>query len=76
MTIDEYVSALHKIARDCNLGGRDQYERMIVQTLLLGIENDRVRRRLFERQYFSLDEATVTCRAMEAAKEDLRAVQD
>ena len=75
MTIDEYVSALHRIARDCNLGGRDQYERMIIQALLLGIENDRVRRRLFERQDFSLDEATVTCWAMEAAREDIRAVQ-
>ena len=76
VTINEYVTALYKIARDCNLGGRDQYERMIIQVLLLGIENDRVRRRLFERQDFSLDEATVTCRAMEAAREDIRAVQD
>ena len=50
MTIDEYVSALHRIGRDCNLGGRDQYERMIIQASLLGIENDRVRRRLFERE--------------------------
>ena len=23
MTIDEYVSALHRIARNCNLGGHD-----------------------------------------------------
>ena len=76
MTIDEYVTALQKIAIDCNLGGRDQYERMIIQLLLLGLENDRVRKQLFERQDFSLDEAIATCRAMEAAREDLRAVQD
>ena len=76
ITTHEYVTALHKIARDCNLGGRDQYERILIQALLLGIENDRVRRRLFERQDFSLDEASVTCRAMEAAKEDIRAVPD
>ena len=71
MTIDKYVTALHKVARDCNLGGRDQYERMIIQALLLGIENDLVRKRLFERQDFSLDEAIATYRAMEAVREDI-----
>ena len=76
MTIDEYVSALHKIGRYCNIGGRDQYEIMIIQALLLRIENYRIRRRLSERQDVSLDEATGTCRAMEAAKEDLREDQD
>ena len=75
MTVDEYVTALHNVARYCNLVGRDQYERMIIQALLFGIENDRARRRLFERQYFSSDVAIATCRAMEAAREDLRAVQ-
>ena len=50
MSIDEYITALHKLARDCNLGNRDQYERMAIQALLLGIESERVRRRLFERQ--------------------------
>ena len=58
---------LHKIARDCNLGGRDHYKRIVILALLLGIEHNHVRRRLFERQDFSLDEALATCRAMEAA---------
>ena len=71
LTIDEYVAALHNVARDCNLGGREQYERMVIQALLLGIEDDRVRRRLFERQDFTLDEAIAMCRAMESAREDL-----
>ena len=75
LTIDEYVTALHNVARDCNLGGREQYERMVIQALLLGIEDDRVRRRLFERQDFTLDEAIAMCRAMESAREDLRTVQ-
>ena len=74
LTIDEYVTALHNVARDCNLDGREQYERMVIQALLLGIEDDRVRRRLFERQYFTLDEAIAMCRAMESAREDLRTV--
>ena len=76
MSIDEYVTALHKLARDCNLGNRNQYERMVIQALLLGIESERVRRRLFERQEFTLDEAVATCRAMESARDDLKAVQD
>ena len=31
-----------------------------------------MRRRLFERRQFSLDEAVATCRAMEAAMDDLK----
>ena len=77
MERDDYVTALHNCASDCNnLGGREQYERMTIQALLLDIENDRVRRQLFERQDFSLDETIATCRAMEVARKDLRAVQD
>ena len=72
MTIDDYVTVLHNGARDCDLGGRDQYDRMIIQALLLGIE----RIRLLERQDFTLDEAIKNCRAMETAKDDLRAVQN
>ena len=39
VTIDDYVTALYKIARYCTLGGRDQDKRMTIQALLLGIEN-------------------------------------
>ena len=60
MSVDEYVTALHNVARDCNLGSKKQYDRMMIQTLLLGVESNRVRRRLFERQQFSLDEAVAT----------------
>ena len=45
---------------------------MMIQALLLGVESDWVRRRLFERRQFSLDEAVATCRAMEAARDDLK----
>ena len=48
---------------------------MVIQALLLGIEDDRARRRLFEWQDFTLDEAIAICRAMESAREDLRTVQ-
>ena len=37
---------------------------------------DRVRRRLFERQQFSLDEAVATCPAMEAARDDLKTFEN
>ena len=71
MSVDEYVTALHNVARDCNLGSKEQYDRMMIQALLLGVESDRVRRRLFDQQ-LSLDEAVATCRAMEAARDDLK----
>ena len=62
MYVDEYVTALHNVASDCNMGSKEQYDRMKIQALLLGVESDRVRRRLFQRQQFSLDEAVATCR--------------
>ena len=71
-TVDEYVTALHNVARDCSLGSKEQYDRMVIQTLLLGVESIRVRRHLFERQQFSLDEAVATCRAMEAVRDDVK----
>ena len=49
LTIDEYVTTPHNVAGDCcNMGGREQYERMVIQAQLLGIVDDRVRQRLFE----------------------------
>ena len=46
MSIDEFLTALHKIARDCDLG--DMYDALVLQALLLCTESDRLRRRLFE----------------------------
>ena len=61
MYTDEYVTALHNVARDYNLGSKEQYDCMMIQALLLGMESDRLRRHLFEHQQFSLDEAVATC---------------
>ena len=30
MYVDEYVTALHNVARDCNLGSKEQYDRMMI----------------------------------------------
>ena len=46
MSIDEFLTALHKIAPDCDLG--DMYDALVLQALLFGTESDRLRRRLFE----------------------------
>ena len=72
MSVDEYVTALHNVAKDCNLGSKKQYDCMMIQALLLDMESDWVRRRLFKRQQFSLDKAVATCRAMEAARDVLK----
>ena len=42
MAVDEYVTALHIVAMNCNLGSKEQYDRMMIQALLLGVESDRV----------------------------------
>ena len=46
LSINEYVTELHNIARDCNFDA--MYDRMVLQALILGVESDRTRRRLFE----------------------------
>ena len=37
MCVDEYVTALDNVARNCNLGSKEQYDRIMIQALLLGI---------------------------------------
>ena len=70
---DDYLTQLHAIARDCNF--EKLYDRMILQAILLGIESERTRRKLFETVELSLDQALKVCRADEAACADLKALQ-
>ena len=73
LSIDEYITSLHTVARDCDL--KVQYDRFVLQALLLGIESDTVRRQVFERGDFTLDEALEKCRAHEATGRDLREIK-
>ena len=73
-TIDEFITQLHKIARDCELA--DMYEGLVLQALLLGKTDDKLRRRLFERtEMLTLDDAIKLCRANEATTADLKALK-
>jgi hypothetical protein len=71
-TIDEFITELHGVARLCQFD--TLYDRMVLQALLLGIESDRTRRRLFERQDITLEIAVQMCRRMEATDIDLQAI--
>jgi len=72
LSIDEYVTELHNIARDCNFG--EMYDRMVLQALILGVESSRTQRRMFEDQNLTLATALNICRGQEAATRDLRSI--
>ena len=46
LTIDEYVTALHNISRESMLEG--MYENFMLQAFLLSINDDKLRRKLFD----------------------------
>lgn len=74
LSVDEFVTALHKIARDCDLAG--QYDQWVLQALLLGIEGERLRRRLFEQAApLTLEQAINFCRSAEAAATDIKTLR-
>lgn len=73
LSIDEYITSLHKVARDCDLG--DMYDAFMLQALLLGINDERVRRRLFEEAELQLEDAIKRCRIAEASAKDLKLVK-
>ena len=69
MSIDKFLTALHKIASDCDLG--DMYD-----ALLLGNESDRLRCRLFEQtEPITLERAIAMYRISEAAAVDMRTLK-
>ena len=72
MTIDEYVTELHNIARNCDF--QTMYERMVLQALILEVESDRTRRRMFEKTDLTLTDALNICRSHEAASRELKAL--
>ena len=77
MTIDEYVTALHKIARECQLDA--MYDDFMLQALLLGINDDQLRRKLFDDAGgdtgLALENAIKKCRIAENSKNDMAAIQ-
>lgn len=77
MTIDEYVTALHKIARECKLA--TMYDDFMLQALLLGINDDNLRRKLFDdaggEDGLSLEQAIKKCRIAESSKNDMATIQ-
>lgn len=72
MTIDEYVTELHNIARQCDLN--DMYDRMVLQGLLLGVESTRTQTKLFEKTGLTLDQAIDICRAREATGRAMKTI--
>ena len=77
MTVDEYVTALHNIARECQLD--TMYDDFMLQALLLGINDDHLRRKLFTNAGgdtgLGLEQAIKKCRIAVNSKQDMAAIQ-
>ena len=71
MSMEDYISRLHKIARECNLN--DMYNEFMLQALLLGINDESLRRKLFEEtEELTLENAIRKCKIAETSKKDLK----
>ena len=77
LTIDEYVTALHKVARECQLN--TMYDDFMLQALLLSINDDQLRRKLFDDAGsdtgLGLEQAIKKCRIAENSKNDMATLQ-
>lgn len=69
-TVDEFITELHTIASLCDF--QDMYNRMVLHALILGIENDKTRRKLFEQNDADLDKAVELCRREESTSKDFK----
>ena len=76
MAIDEYVTSLHNIARECQLDA--MYDDFMLQALLLGINDDNLRRKLFDDaggdNGLGLEQSIKKCRIAESSQRDMAAL--
>jgi len=77
MNIDEYATSLHEIARECQLD--TMYEDFVLQALLPDINNDQLRKELFDdtsgETGLRLEEAINKCRIAENLRNGMAAIQ-
>ena len=78
LTIDEFVTSLHNVARDCQLNA--MYDDFVIQALLLGIADDSLRQKLFDdaasEQGLTLEQAIRKCRLSEKSKLDMATLRN
>lgn len=67
-TVDEFITELHTIASLCDF--KTMYDRMVLHALVLGIEKDRTRKKLFEQPDIDLAKAIELCRQEETTAKD------
>ena len=69
-TIDSFVMEIRKEVKDCQFG--DLKADLMLHVLLRGIDDERMRRRLFETDNLDLAKAIRMCQTMEATAADLQ----
>ncbi|XP_067943045.1 uncharacterized protein [Watersipora subatra] len=70
--IDEFITDLHTIARLCDF--KTMYDQMVLHALILELDSDRIRKKLFELGDTSLNRAIELCRWEESTAIDYKAV--
>lgn len=74
LSIDKYVSSSHQIFQDCSLG--DMYDEIMLQTLLLGVNDERLRQSLFEEsEALDLELTVKKFRIVKTSNVDMKAIK-
>ena len=68
--VDEYVANLRQLTKTCNFGSLE--ESLIRDRVVLGIQDDNVRRRLLQENDLTLTQAVQTIRAHETTSDQMR----
>ena len=69
-SVDQFVMELRKQVKDCQFG--DLKDDLMLYVLIRGVDNERMRRRLFETENLDLSKAIRMCQSMEAMADDLQ----
>ena len=71
-SVDQFVTEIRKQVKDCDFGALQGD--LMLHVLIRGVENERMRRRLFETENLDLEKAIRMCQAMEATAADMQSL--
>ena len=72
MTFDNFLTSIRKLAKTCNYGTLKN--ELITDRLVLGINDNSIRRRLLQEEALTLDKAIDICRAAEASQSKVKSL--
>ena len=69
-SVDQFVTEIRKQVKECEFG--ELKNNLMLHVLIRGVDNERMRRRLFETENLDLEKAIRMCQAMEATAADMQ----